>query len=211
MMTCASKLLTIAIGTVVVASAATSASARPRHTSVRTKSATKAVVIAAPAPDTRCGLDDLGLDQMLAQKSDAPVVARKPSTGTDTIAAARDAAEHFDLKRKDRDASAPRGDAELHMQAATLTAAAVGAVIADRQADLEYCFARIPEAARADEEFMLHLTIAPKGTILAAKVTGDDNAAVIEKCVQAQAKRWSFPQADAPSEIDYPLSFSVAH
>ena len=80
----------------------------------------------------------------------------------------------------------------------------------ERQADLEYCLMKIPQAARGNEEFMLHLTIAPKGNVLAATVAGDENAATIAKCVQAQTRRWSFPLADAPSEIDYPLSFSVA-
>ncbi len=146
---------------------------------------------------------------MLAKKSDAPPVVRKAPTA-DTTAATRDAAERFDLKRKGRDASAPRGDAELHMVAATLSVATVGAVIAERQADLEYCFMKIPAAARGNEEFMLHLTIAPRGNVLAATVAGDANAVAIERCIQAQARRWSFPQADAPSEVDYPLTFTVA-
>ncbi|MCE9573347.1 MAG: AgmX/PglI C-terminal domain-containing protein [Deltaproteobacteria bacterium] len=205
----ASKLMTIAMGAAVLVGATGLASARPRHTSVRMKSASKAAAVTPPVADTRCGLDDLGLDQMLAKKSDAAPIARK-APSVDTIAASRDAADRFDLKRKGRDASAPRGDAELHMEAATLTPAAVGTVIAARQADLEYCFMKIPEAARGNEAFTLHLTIAPKGNVLAASVAGDENAAAIDACVQAQAKRWSFPQADAPSEIDYPLTFSIA-
>lgn len=167
---------------------------------------------ATPAND-HCALDDLGYDSMLAKKSDAPAPAPAPKgkPAVDTIAKSKAAADKFDLGRKSRDSLRPTDDTEVKMSAKTLSSAAVGDVVEERLPDLEYCFMKIPEKDRASEEFTLHLSIAAKGTVVSCSVEGDQDAALIQACVEAQVKRWAFPQADAPTEIDYPLSLHVQH
>ena len=163
-----------------------------------------------PASD-HCAIDDLGFDSMLAKKRDAPAapVAKRPAV--DTIAQSKAAADKWDLGRKSRSADRPGDGADIKMQAKTLSASAVGAVVSDNLGDLEYCLMQIPEKERGSEQFTLHLTIAAKGSVVEASVGGSDNADKIEACVEAQVKRWTFPQADAPTEIEYPVALHVQH
>jgi hypothetical protein len=171
----------------------------------------KAAKTAKAAPSDHCAIDDLGFDSMLAKKSDAPAAPVAKKAQVDTIAQSKAAADKFDLGRKTRGATRPSESDEVKMEAKTLSTAAVGTVVAEKQGDLEYCLMNIPEAERGSEEFTLHLTIAPKGTVTDASVSGSENAEKIEACVQSQVKRWTFPQADAPTEIDYPLAFHLQH
>lgn len=177
------------------------------------KAKSKAKTLVAP-PSDHCAIDDLGYDSLLAKKSDAPAAPVGPTAKkakVDPIAASKAAADKFDLGRKSRTADRPGESSEVKMQAKTLSTAAVGGVIADRLSDLEYCLMNIPEADRGSEEFTLHLVIAPKGNVVSSSIAGGDNADKIGACVQAQVKRWTFPQADAPTELDYPLSLRVQH
>ena len=171
----------------------------------------KAATPAATAASDHCAIDDMGFDSMLAKKSDAPAAPAPKKPRVDTMAQSKAAADSWDLGRKSRDATRPTDGAEVKMQAKTLSLAAVGAVVSEKQGDLEYCIMNIPEKDRGSEQFTLHLEISAKGAVLASTLGGSDNAATIESCVQEQVKRWSFPQADAPTDIDYPLSFHVQH
>lgn len=170
----------------------------------------KAKAVVAP-PSDHCAIDDLGYDSLLAHKSDVPAAPAAKKTHVDTIAASKAAADKFDLGRKSRTADRPGESSEVKMQAKTLSASAVGVVVTDRLSDLEYCLMNIPEAERGSEEFTLHLVISPKGTVVSSSLAGSDNADKIGACVQAQVKRWTFPQADAPTELDYPISLHVQH
>jgi hypothetical protein len=168
----------------------------------------------AAAPSDHCAIDDLGFDSMLAKKSDAPAAPapKKDKSKIDGLAQSKAAADSWDLGRKSRDASRPvDGSAEVKMQAKTLSLSQVAAVVTDKQGDLEYCIMNIPEKDRGTEQFTLHLEISAKGAIVSSSLSGDENAAKIDACVQEQVKRWTFPQADAPTDIDYPLSFHVQH
>ena len=199
---------------------AASAWAPARAGTGRAKHAAKAAAAraAAPAPvaaaktDDHCGLDDLGYDQLLAKRTE-PVAPRKDGPIVDTIAQAKAAAAAFELGPRTMVERRPTvgGEDEVEMKPHTLTPAIVAPIVEDRLGDLYYCFMRIPRAERTDETFLLHLTIAPKGVVLDATVGGGKHAARIQACVKAQARRWVFPQGDAPSEVDYPLSFNVEH
>lgn len=169
---------------------------------------------AATAPSDHCAIDDLGFDSMLAKKSDAPAAPtpKKDKSKIDGLAQSKAAADSWDLGRKSRDATRPvDGSAEVKMQAKTLSMSQVAAVVTDKQGDLEYCIMNIPEKERGTEQFTLHLEISAKGAVMSSSLAGDENAAKIEACVQEQVKRWTFPQADAPTDIDYALSFHVEH
>ena len=185
----------------------------PAKSVAKTNKAPKAKKAKTPkaAPSDHCAIDDLGYDSMLAKKSDAPSAPAAKKTQVDTIAQSKAAADKFDLGRKTRGATRPSEDTEVKMDAKTLSTAAVGTVVAAKQGDLEYCLMNIPEAERGSEEFTLHLTISPKGAVVDSSVSGSENAEKIEACVQSQVKRWTFPQADAPTEIDYPLAFHLQH
>jgi hypothetical protein len=198
------------------ASMATDARANPAAPAAKAKPAAHKTPKAAkakkpPAAADHCAIDDLGFGTMLAKKSDVPPPPVKTGKPVDTIAQSKAAADKFDLGRKSRNADRPTDGNEVKMQSKTLSLAVVAGVVSDRQSDLEYCLMQLPEKERGSEEFTLHLTIAPNGTVVDAKATGDQIAEKIDACVQSQAKRWTFPQADAPTEIDYPLAFHISN
>jgi len=215
-----STLVAIVVGAagLLVASAWVPAHADPAKPVAKANKVPKkpAKAKAAPAATTgdasdHCAIDDLGYDSLLAKKSDAPAAPVVKKSDVDTIAQSKAAADKWDLGRKSRDASRPTDGNEVKMQAKTLSTSMVAAVVTDKQSDLEYCLENIPEADRGTEQFTLHLSIAAKGVVLKSSVSGDANAEKIDACVQSQVKRWTFPQADAPTEIDYPLSFHLEH
>lgn len=213
-----STVVAIVLGTLGLMAVSISAHAAPKPVAKANKAppkksakAAKATPATTTAPSDHCAIDDLGYDSLLAKKSDAPAAPAVKRPDVDTIAQSKAAADKWDLGRKSRDASRPTDGNEVKMQAKTLSTSAVAAVVTDKQSDLEYCLENIPEKDRGTEEFTLHLSISAKGVVLSSAVSGSENAAKIDACVQEQVKRWTFPQADAPTEIDYPLSFHVEH
>ena len=216
----ASTMVAIMFGAVGLVSAWGPARAdAPKPIAKAAKTPPKAAKVAKPAkgapdanaPTDHCALDDLGFDTMIAKKTDAAPAPAVKKAQVDGLAQSKAAADHWDLGRKSRDATRPTGDAEVKMSARTLTPSAVASVVTAKQGELEYCFMNIPEEQRASEQFTLHLSIAAKGAVVTSTLGGNDDATKVDGCVKEQVKRWQFPQADAPTEIDYPLSFHVEH
>jgi hypothetical protein len=191
---------------------AAKAKAKPEAKAMKTPSVAKAAQAAKPEVSDHCAIDDLGFDQMLAKRdAQAPAPpAKKAAPAVDTIAQSRAAADKFELGRKSRDANRPTAD-ESRARAKTLSVGVVGAVVAQKMSELEYCLLQIPEEQRGSEQFTLHLAISPKGAVTTAALNGADNAASIEACVKTQVQRWTFPVAEAATELDYPLAFKVQH
>jgi len=213
----AAAATTTAMPVKAAATTATPVKAAAATTAAPVKAAAAAPATMTPATppagtEEHCGLDDLGYDQLLAKRTEPRAAAPTADAPVaDPLASAEAAADAFALGPRDHVVRRPAVEGEVEMKPHTLTPAVVGPIVADRLGDLYYCFMRIPKAERGDETFGLHLTIAPNGTVLDAGVSGGAHAARIRACVQAQARRWVFPQGDAPSEVDYPLSFSIAH
>jgi hypothetical protein len=113
----------------------------------------------------------------------------------------------FALGRIDRGASKPSGEAEVRMQAATVTTSMVGVVVREHAAELELCMARLPKDQRA-ATVALVLTIEADGTASAAKVTGAPKATEFNACLAAVARTWAYPHTDAAATIEYPLTLN---
>ncbi len=111
----------------------------------------------------------------------------------------------FALGRADRGPSyTVRADAEVRMQAATLTPAMVGIVVRENATAVELCMTKLPVDARA-ATVGLHLTIEATGQVSATKVTGAPKASAFVSCLSGAAKTWAFPHTDAVTEIEYPI------
>jgi hypothetical protein len=127
------------------------------------------------------------------KKAAALAVAKRPI----------DYGESFDLSRLDRRASLPRADVE-RAAAQSLRVSQVGQVIKDRFDDVEYCWLRLPAATRTPTNAVLALAIEPAGTVTAVQITGGVPAEA-EQCLTEAAGRWTFPAADAASDVEYPI------
>ncbi len=122
-----------------------------------------------------------------------PKPAKKPNFG-----------ESFDLKA--RSSSKPR-DVDPAI-ARNLTEHQAGRVIKDKIGDLEYCWLKLPAGKRVASAAMLKVTIEAAGTVTQARVDGELPAGVA-KCITSAANRWTFPVADARSEIEHGITLTT--
>jgi hypothetical protein len=111
----------------------------------------------------------------------------------------------FMLGRPDRGPSyKPTAEAEVRMQAATVTASMVGMVVRENASALEFCMTRMAPAARRGT-IGLVLTIEPTGKVSAARITGAPRSPAFTACLAAAATTWQMPHGDASVVIEYPI------
>ncbi len=84
----------------------------------------------------------------------------------------------------------------------------VGKIVRERSDDLEYCWLRLPAGKRVVSAAVLHLSIAATGKVASVEVNGDLPAGV-GKCITSAASRWTFPIADAATEIDHGIMLTT--
>ncbi len=109
---------------------------------------------------------------------------------------------------KTRASALPAADAEK-AEAKPLSENQVGAIVRERAEDLEYCWLRLPPAKRVVSAAILHLSIEADGKVAAVEVNGDLPAGV-GKCITQMAGRWTFPAADAATEIDHGIMLTTS-
>jgi hypothetical protein len=114
--------------------------------------------------------------------------------------------ESFDLSRSARKAAKPVDEDIMEIEYRTVSVSQVGQVVKDRAADLEYCWLRLPPGQRKHETTaILRLSIHPSGSVAATELVGDVPPACT-KCLVAQTSKWTFPEADTLSTVDYPIT-----
>lgn len=82
------------------------------------------------------------------------------------------------------------------------------ALVKSKSDELEYCWIKLPAKQRVETSALLHIAIEASGTVAGAWIDGTVPAAV-EKCMTDRAAKWVFPAADAGSEIEHAISFSL--
>jgi hypothetical protein len=82
------------------------------------------------------------------------------------------------------------------------------ALVKTKSDELEYCWVKLPPKHRVETSAMLHIAIEASGVVAGAWIDGTVPAAV-EKCMTDRASKWIFPAADAGSEIEHGISFSL--
>ena len=100
---------------------------------------------------------------------------------------------------------------DLHVEdfeAKSLTKNQVTDTVRERAEDLEYCWLRLPAKQRVVSAAILKLSITAAGKVAAVEVNGDMPAGV-DKCITQMASRWTFPAADAPTEIDHGIMLTT--
>lgn len=128
----------------------------------------------------------------LAQKARPPSKAKKPNLG-----------ESFELKG--RNASQPR-DVDPSIVSNVIERQPVR-VIKDKLGDLEYCWLKVPAGKRVASAATLRVTIEAAGTVTQSRVDGELPAGVA-KCITSAVNRWTFPVADARSEIEHGITLT---
>jgi hypothetical protein len=113
----------------------------------------------------------------------------------------------FALDRIDRGGTKPSGEAEVRMQAATVTPAMVGIVVREHAAELELCMTKLPRESGA-ATVSLVLKIEANGTASSVQVTGLAKATAFNTCLAAVARTWAYPHADAAVQIEYPITLN---
>lgn len=114
--------------------------------------------------------------------------------------------ESFDLVP--RRAALPRESEAIEAAARPklLTEAQVATVVTKRLADVQHCWNKLPQAQRIDAcTAMLKLTVEASGSVTAIELGGDVPAGA-HRCITQAVSRWSFPTAEAQSEIEYGIS-----
>lgn len=114
--------------------------------------------------------------------------------------------EDFGLK-VDRAAAKPDCDEETFELKRVSNKEAV-ALVKSKSEELEYCWIKLPAKQRVETSALLHIAIEASGTVAGAWIDGTVPAAV-EKCMTDRAAKWVFPAADAGSEIEHAISFSL--
>ncbi len=92
--------------------------------------------------------------------------------------------------------------------AKALTESQVGKIVRERSDELEYCWLRLPPAKRVVSAAILHLSIHGTGKVASVEVNGDLPAGVA-KCITSAASRWTFPVADAATEVDHGIMLTT--
>ncbi len=114
--------------------------------------------------------------------------------------------EEFGL-RSDRASAKPDCDEETFDLRRVSNKEAV-ALVKTKADELEYCWVKLPPKQRIETSAMLHIAIEASGIVAGAWIDGTVPAAV-EKCMTDRASKWIFPAADAGSEIEHGVSFSL--
>lgn len=147
----------------------------------------------------------------------APAVAPAPAANTLPALAKKpvvDEVSKLDLGLayglKQRRAALPAEISEETEQfdAKALTESQVGKIVRERSDELEYCWLRLPPAKRVVSAAILHLSIQGTGKVASVEVNGDMPAGVA-KCITSAASRWTFPVADAATEVDHGIMLTT--
>ncbi|HEY4182551.1 MAG TPA: hypothetical protein VGM90_37220 [Kofleriaceae bacterium] len=120
-----------------------------------------------------------------------------------------DFGEGFVMKHESAQRETERPDVdEETFEAKGVSNKAAIALVKSKSDELEYCWMKLPAAKRANTSASLHIAIEASGAVAGAWVDGSVPASV-EKCLSERAAKWTFPAADAGSEIEHALSFST--
>lgn len=114
--------------------------------------------------------------------------------------------EDFGLKSA-RAAAKPDVDEET-FELKTVSNKEAIALVKTKSEELEYCWVKLPPKQRIETSAILHIAIEASGLVAGAWTDGTVPAAV-EKCMTDRAAKWIFPAADAGSEIEHGISFSL--
>ena len=104
-----------------------------------------------------------------------------------------------------RHAAMPR-DVEAAAKPRTRSDGQVAVVVKSKLPDIQYCWNRLPALKRsADVTAVLRLSVEAKGNVTGAEIGGDVPADA-QSCINDAVRRWTFPAADALSQIEYAVA-----
>lgn len=135
----------------------------------------------------------------------APALAGKPRVAPEKKASISDTLKKLDLGGSfdlgKRAKATPVGEEPDYVpRLKPLSDGQVAQVVKAKLPDVQYCWNRLPAAARqADTTAVIKLSVEASGKVTAVNVEGPKEA---QKCISAAAARWTFPTAEIESEIE---------
>lgn len=143
---------------------------------------------------------------------DTRPAARPSAGGLSELGALSQSAARASLLGSKRDRSIPAGEVVEHMKAATLGQNDITTVILAQRHQLAYCHqSLLARGKQAEGDASLRFVVEPRGNVSSVRVdaSGADGK-LLERCIERRVAKWRFPQADAPTTVDYPLVFDTA-
>ena len=131
----------------------------------------------------------------------APALAEKRTSPSDKKVHKDRFGEAFDIGP--RHTALPAGEEPARaLRAHGLSDGPVSVVLKAHLAEVEYCWNKLPFAARrADTMAVLRLTVEASGKVSAVEVAGELPAGT-PKCIATAANRWTFPTAEIQSQVE---------
>jgi hypothetical protein len=139
-------------------------------------------------------------------KPSKPAPATKPDKGVEAVSKLNLGLAYGLKERKTEVPDAAIDGEQFEVQ--RLKDNQVGAIVKERAEDLEYCWLRLPPSKRVVSAAILHMNIEATGKVAAVEVNGDLPQGV-GKCITKMAQRWTFPAADAATEIDHGIMLTT--
>lgn len=91
-----------------------------------------------------------------------------------------------------------------------LTREQVEREVRDHRNEVQYCYETLSSTQKRQAgSVTFDLVIDPDGAVRSAGVASGVKKGELEKCLERTVKRWSFPQADAPTSLSYVFVFAT--
>ncbi len=155
---------------------------------------------------------EAALAQAMAHSAPTKMPVKKPTTvGLKTLRKHTKAAATLTLNRRGHNRLLPTNETVVRLATQPLEMKVVRTVVKARTNEIHYCHESL--AARGsvtNGAVTVRFVIEPKGNVSTVDVAAGKGGAALERCIAKRIGTWSFPSADAPTEVEYPFVFDIA-
>lgn len=111
------------------------------------------------------------------------------------------AANNVRLEGDDLVPDAPR------LREGSLSRAILMSVVSESAGRLEHCYQQALRLRALSGDITARIRLSPRGVVMGVRIMSEDAPPSLERCVTAEAERWTFPPPGGPMSFDVPLSF----
>ena len=115
------------------------------------------------------------------------------------------------LNRRGHNRLLPTNETVVRLGTQPLDMKVVRAVVKARTSQIHYCHESLAARGKiTNGAVTARFVIEPRGNVSTVEVAAGAGGAELERCIAKRISSWSFPAADAPTEVDYPFVFDIA-
>ena len=89
----------------------------------------------------------------------------------------------------------------------SLSRAVLMSIVSESAGRLERCYQQALRLRALSGDVTARVRLSPRGVVMGVRIMSEDAPPSLERCVMAEAARWSFPPPGGPMSFDVPLSF----